>query len=942
MALSRITLVGHTHWDREWYEPFEVMRAHLVTVLDQAMDVLEQDGRQVFTLDGHVALIDDYLELRPQAEPRLRALVGAGRLRIGPLYTQADTLLADGESIIRNLIWGIRRSDQLGGATRFGYMPDQFGHAAQVPQILRLFGIHAAAVWRGIGPERPTPVSRWVSPDGSMVTLLWLHEGYGSGRRLPSDPHGFADAIERQIDRLGDWLGHTLLVPVGDDHVALPQWLPAAAAELQARHPGTQIVLGGYGDHLLPGQVAGPGEGHVLHGELRSPAFAPVLAGVASARMSEKQAAQRTASLLQRYAEPLSCWAALAGTPPRQELLDHAWRQLLLNHAHDSIAGCGADAAHKDVSARYRQAIQLGELVRDQALSSLPPIPGAPLVAFHPGPRAASLLCEVDIPRALPGPVCAVGPDGVLRPVQLLSVVPGEAHDQPLFEGEFSAAEMTMYLGGLDPATPLFGKYLGGIAAHPEGPGRVRLDIGLGSHPAPAVRLAEDQRRVMAMLPYTERFRIVLHGGDPTRRALVQVGPAPEAGFVPISIVAGEQTPGLCRAHRRDGDVPGIACGPLRVTPGPFGSVLIVDEALGLSVRANDLIDEGDRGDLYHFDPTADPPQQPRHARVLVVEDGPLRASLRIEQEFELPPGLLEDRLARGGTPRRVPVVTEVSVTAGERRVDFVTTLVNETRDHRLRALCHVPFRVDHLDVEHGLAVLPRPLDPAVLGQGIEQPAPTGQHHGFADVRGGGYGVALFSRGLPEHEVVRSPDGTFVLALTLLRSVGWLARGDLRCVSHAVGPMLPTPDAQEQGPHRFEYSLLLHAGDWDEAGILPESRRYAAPAIAGRPDGSVGDASIRALPMQRALVEIEPAQVMLSATYPARDGRGLVVRVVNASSRAALASIRPALPAAFAVEVDPLEAQVAGSVLSLENGVARLPLRPWQIATLLFRDFKPG
>ena len=82
---------------------------------------------------------DDYLELRPTAEPRVRAQVQAGRLRIGPLYTQADTLLCDGESLIRNLARGIRRGDALGGATRLGYMSDQFGHAAQVPQVLRVW-----------------------------------------------------------------------------------------------------------------------------------------------------------------------------------------------------------------------------------------------------------------------------------------------------------------------------------------------------------------------------------------------------------------------------------------------------------------------------------------------------------------------------------------------------------------------------------------------------------------------------------------------------------------------------------------------------------------------------------------------------------------------------------------------------------------------------------
>src|SRR5206468_6842085 len=69
---TRVTLVAHTHWDREWYLPFERLRAHLVEVLDEAITLLERDPRLHFTLDGHVALVDDYLEMRPDARSEER------------------------------------------------------------------------------------------------------------------------------------------------------------------------------------------------------------------------------------------------------------------------------------------------------------------------------------------------------------------------------------------------------------------------------------------------------------------------------------------------------------------------------------------------------------------------------------------------------------------------------------------------------------------------------------------------------------------------------------------------------------------------------------------------------------------------------------------------------------------------------------------------------
>ena len=68
-----------------------------------------------------------------------------------------------------------------------------------------------------------------------------------------------------------------------------------------------------------------------------------------------------------------------------------------------------------------------------------------------------------------------------------------------------------------------------------------------------------------------------------------------------------------------------------------------------------------------------------------------------------------------------------------------------------------------------------RPLDPSTLAGppgAMEKPAPTGQHQRFVDISDGARGVALLTRGLPEHEVVRDTDGGTALALTLLRSVG--------------------------------------------------------------------------------------------------------------------------------------------------------------------------
>src|SRR5207249_10400985 len=105
-APAVIHLVPHTHWDREWYEPFQVFRMRLVELVDELLDSMEADPRLAFTLDGQVATIDDYLEIRPEGRARIERLIAAGRLAIGPWQILMDEFLVSGETIIRNLQTG--------------------------------------------------------------------------------------------------------------------------------------------------------------------------------------------------------------------------------------------------------------------------------------------------------------------------------------------------------------------------------------------------------------------------------------------------------------------------------------------------------------------------------------------------------------------------------------------------------------------------------------------------------------------------------------------------------------------------------------------------------------------------------------------------------------------------------------------------------------------
>ena len=90
----------------------------LVDVVDDVLDQLESTPNLRFTLDGQLATVDDYLEIRPEAEERIRRLVHEGRLGLGPWQTLMDEFLVDGETTLRNLETGLRRAEEFGPVMR--------------------------------------------------------------------------------------------------------------------------------------------------------------------------------------------------------------------------------------------------------------------------------------------------------------------------------------------------------------------------------------------------------------------------------------------------------------------------------------------------------------------------------------------------------------------------------------------------------------------------------------------------------------------------------------------------------------------------------------------------------------------------------------------------------------------------------------------------------
>jgi hypothetical protein len=319
------------------------------------LDQLDSDERMRFTLDGQLATVDDYLEIRPEAEERIRAFVRAGRLAIGPWQTLVDEFLVSGETICRNLEAGLARAEELGGAMRIGYLPDSFGHIAQMPQILRSFGIDVAVVWRGVPASVESHTFEWEAPDGSVVRAEYLPENGYSNAAYIFD----GDTLEGVVGRLQPWFdGDDMLGMVGTDHMSPVQDL---AGRLPAEVRVTTLADYIFSATLRRGVTR-------VSGELRSGSRANLLPNVVSARIDLKQACGAAEHALERDAEPLQ---ALYGGEWPQKLLELAWSKLLQNAAHDSICGCSADEVSAQVLVRYYEARQIADELTRKALEEI-------------------------------------------------------------------------------------------------------------------------------------------------------------------------------------------------------------------------------------------------------------------------------------------------------------------------------------------------------------------------------------------------------------------------------------------------------------------------------------------------------------------------------------------------------------------------------------------
>jgi hypothetical protein len=789
MTARRIAIVPHTHWDREWYKSYQDFRLNLLDLVDTLIPLLESDpSYPYFMLDGQMAVVDDYLEVRPEAEGRLRALAAAGRISMGPWYILMDEFLSSGETIIRNLQMGLERGAAFGGVMNVGYLPDMFGHIAQMPQILHEAGFGHTVVWRGVGSNVTKNAFVWEAPDGSSVRAEYLPVGYGNGAALPDDAKALIRRTRDHVEEVKEFLLGDLLTMNGSDHLLPQAYLGRVVAEANDLQDDFEFEITSLPKYLARTTTDGLEK---VTGELRSGFRANMLMGVTSNRVDVKRMGALAERELERRAEPLT---ALFGDPGKwpAELLHLAWREMVRNSAHDSICACSVDDVVDAVLHRYAEARTIAKGLADRAIKAFARSLAEPgSVVLNPSARPRPGVVELVVPAE----------GAPAAQVQVLSERMGLPGSMVL-----DANTVRTVLGMLQGPKISDDAWVQGIAIEEDDEG-INVTIAVGTEEKPNVPIAEAKQDIYTRLGARPDAVIRVAMDQPaTRRIVARVGEVTGYGWQPFAVTDLEHPVGVT-----DDDGVTLTNGLVTVTIDRTTGTFAVDGRPGYGR----LVDGGDLGDSYNYSPPlADSlVDTPAAVTVSVQESGPVRARATIVSSFEWPDHVDGTSQARVGSSHPVDVTTVVELRADECAVRITTSFVNPSRDHRVRVHLPLPEPASTSAAESAFTVVTRGL--TAEGRPDEFGLPTAPANRFVSAGG----LTVVHEGVCEYELIdieagAKGDAARTIALTVLRSTGMLSRLGMAYRPFPAGPLTPVDGLQMAGRTvSLRYALAIGCED---------------------------------------------------------------------------------------------------------------------------------
>ncbi len=879
MTTSRVHITPHMHWDREWYFTTEESRILLVNNMEEILNRLESDPEyKYYVLDGQTAVIEDYLAIKPENTERLKALVEAGKMIVGPWYSQTDTMGVAGESILRNLLYGLRDCLAFGEPMKIGYLPDSFGMSSQMPQIYNNFGINTTMFWRGCSERHGTDKTEfiWQSNDGSEVTAQVLPLGYAIGKYLPND----AEALKKRLDTYFRVLENAsitkdILLPNGHDQMPLQEDIFEVMDTLRDAYPDREFAMTRYEDVFkrieeVRDQLA------TIKGEFQDGKYMRVHRTIASTRMDIKIAHAEIENKIVNILEPLASIAWSLGFEYHHGLLEKMWKEIMKNHAHDSIGCCCSDKVHQEIMNRFILADDMAEnLIRfymRKIVDHMPVTEGSDKLAlFNLAPYARTEVVNTTIR---------------IRASQFSLT---DINGQPVSYFIREAREID--------------------------PGLVDRQIVHYGNYEPFMEYDIQVAREIPAMGYTTLY---IKGG--------------EAGLIAD---AEEDTSRVLENNF------------YKITVNDNGTLTILDkEANQTFEQVLQLEDGSDDGDEYDWSPLRNDWRLfsgEENVQIEIKREA-YQSSAHISFRMAVPANL-EERVAKQCNGA-MDVEYTVTLKNDDRRIDVAMNIDNMADDHRVRVFIPTPYASETCVADNQFGCITRSVSDEAMAVWEEEkwkeaPVPVWQLMNFAALQNGSEGMAIFTNGLREFEIINrnDPEGSTMaisgkketIALTLFRSVGFLGKEEMLLrPGRPSGIKLPTPDSQVRGKQHYNFALFGFKGDHITANVMQHARDYNTPVQCYNqiPYNAMKlNVTSHDMPASYSLFSKNIEGSVLSAVKKAEDDNALIVRVYNASESDEISNdvITFVKPVSEWQEVRMDETPVAGQDLAKgETGTIRL------------------
>jgi mannosylglycerate hydrolase len=881
---NKAYVIPHTHWDREWRYPIWKNRMLLIEFMEELLDTLEHDKNyHCFLMDGQVAPIDDYLEVKPENREKVEQYIKEGRIAVGPWYTLPDLYPLDGECLIRNLLKGIRVSEKYGDYLKVGYNSFGWGQTAQFPQIYNGFGIDFIICAKKVSKERaPQSEFLWESPDGTQVLAsrlgqhargnfyfnTYLYAKYGINC-LSSDfkysPELSGTAIHNADSQHNDedlfvidsktgynpgrlklgmesaWKAtdataapSARLFLNGTDFSTSHPELSKMIDELNQLDPETEFLnsrLEEYAKQLH--KVLDKNALSVVKGELRDGPSCDCSGNALASRIYLKQLNKKVQNTLIYKAEPLSCAANMLGIPYQSGFLNTAWRYVLQSHPHDSINGVTQDKTANDVEYRLNQAMEISQVAYDKSAAEIMKKIDLSafsqndhlLVVFNPHPYSYNEIIKIS--------VCTPQEESVW------SFTAQDCDNNPLLIQEISRDEKAYPVNDL----------------------------------------------VARPWPYAaDRNFMYLETGDIPAMGYKVIQLKPSTHFSRKHFYWMEMRKSLGEDIVKTDNV--LENNYLRVVINQNGTLKIFDKLNGnMFDGLHYFEDTGDVGNYWAYYP-------PYHNKTYTTltgnvetwceDNGPLSATIAIAYKMDLPEYGFESKHGVNGEGKRsdetkpFTIISRITLKKDSKRVDIKTTLKNNVRNHRLRVAFPTGIHAEYSNAAGHFTVDSRPSEPVKGADEKYWPEmQTLPMQTFVDVSDGKKGVALLNNCLTEYELKNDEKST--LYLTLFRAMG----NTIVTWWEAVGEFADQTGSQLQRDMEFDYSIYPHEGGWENGHVYTEAQNMNLPIAPYQLCGH----SAGTLPLKNSFLKFSNQNLILSAFKKAEDRNSFILRIFNPSSQ---------------------------------------------------------